>query len=56
MMAVRGFGVYCRMSCLGGGIYPNNVLSSDIIRWILLFWNTQAVARSESKFILKNIN
>lgn len=53
MTAVRVFWVYRCMSCMGGGIYRNDVSSSDIIRWILLFWNTRAVERSESKFILK---
>lgn len=53
MTAVRGFWVYCYMSCLGGGIYRNDVSSSGIICWILLFWNNRAVERSESKFILK---
>ncbi len=53
MTAVRGFWVYCCMSCLRGGIYQNDVSSSGIIRWILLFWNNRAVERSESKFILK---
>lgn len=53
MTLVRGFWVYCHMSCLGGGIYLNDVSSSGIIHWILLFWNTRAVERSESKFILR---